>query len=204
MAEARKSLTEDEGVVYYTLSPDEAYDDRLVRDAVETGDSRSFAAARLAEKAGFNMEASVCEWWSSSAQKKRDNIFVMWKVLPSGTLDKRIIAMVWDHPDGGIEYTLTRSTTHPGWQLTTWGTDGTPWGHRDIEGDIAEAFDTSPMASGVPLVGLARVVFSDGKTLVREGAAQNPRPRISLLQGAASVVLAGVGVAAVVFGRPKR
>jgi len=79
---------------------------------------------------------------------------------------------------GEIEHTLTRSTSHPGWQLTHWMLDGSPYGHSDVFGNIADAFDTRATASGEPVTGLAQVVFRDGRVLVRSGFKKvevNPR-----------------------------
>lgn len=163
LADARAQLSEGEFVVDTILTPEQAQADRAVREAVEDDDPRTFPAAKLAEDAGFSVQVKVQEW-------DNGEIFTIWKVSVPSDLNKQLEALAWDGKEGEMEYTLTRSTRHPGWQLTSWMRDGSPWGHRDLEDDASEAFDTGPMASGVPLTGLTQVVYRDGTVLVRRGA----------------------------------
>jgi hypothetical protein len=163
LADARARLLEGEIVTYVGLTTRQAYADRAVRRAIESEDSRTFAAAKLAEDAGFVVGVRVQEW-------DNGDIYTIWQVSVPPDVERSIAALVWDGKEGDMEYTLTRSTRHPGWQLTSWARDGGPWGHVDIEGPIGDAFDTDPMASGVSLSGLLQVVFRDGTILVRRGA----------------------------------
>ena len=170
---ARKRLSRGELIVYYLLTPSEAYADRRVRKSIEDFDPRSFASARLAEKAGFDVEVEIQEW------KGHEDLYHGWRVTIPPEVARELLAMAWDYPEGGLQYTLTRSTRHPGWQLTIFTVEGFPWAHREIYEDASEAFDTRPMASGVSLGGLVQIMFRDGRVLVREGAqkiAFNPSP----------------------------
>lgn len=167
--EARQELAGDEVVVYYRLTVAEAEADERVRAALAE-DPRTLGAAHLAQEAGFDVELEAQEW-------DNGEINTTWHVTVPAELDAELLALVWAEEGGMLEYTLTRSTTHPGWQLTTWARDGGPWGHRDVVGDASGAFDTSFRGAGVPLTGLTQVMFRDGRVLVREGAkriAHNP------------------------------
>jgi hypothetical protein len=163
LADARARLSEGEFVADAILTPGQAYADPAVRAAIEDDDARTFAAAKLAEDAGFSVQVEVQEW-------DNGEIFTTWQVSVSADLNRKLAALVWDGKEGDMEYTLTRSTRHPGWQLTSWTREGSPWGHRDLEDDASEAFDTGHAASGVPLNGLVQVVFRDGRVLVRRDA----------------------------------
>lgn len=156
----RRQLAGDAMIVTYRLTPAEAEADEPIRAAL---DPRSFAAARLAREAGFAVELKAQEW-------DNGEIFGIWDVTVPPEVGRDLRAMVWDSSAGVMEYTLTRSTRHPGWQLTTFSVDGEPWSHADLYDSASEAFDTAPTASGVPLAGLHQVVFRDGRVLVREGA----------------------------------
>ena len=161
MRAAREELTLGEAVVDYRLTVPQAEADPEIRAALNE-DPRTLGAASLAQEAGFGVELEAQEW-------DNGELFFRWHVTGTRDLDAGLMALVWDAPDGQLEYTLTRSTRHPGWQLTSWATDGFPWGHRDLS-YATEAFDTDVMASGVPLKGLVQVIFADGRVLVREGA----------------------------------
>jgi hypothetical protein len=134
-------------------------DDRVLEALGE----RAIRSAELAQRAGFAVDLEVQEW-------DNGDVYPSWTVTVPAELDKALHGLVWDMPEGQIDYTLTRSTRHPGWQLTNWMVCGEPWGHSDIYGEASEAFDARPTASGIPLAGLSQVVFRDGRVLVREGA----------------------------------
>jgi hypothetical protein len=159
-------------MIIKVLSLDDVEVDELLRTAARI-DARALASTRLAEAAGMGVELEAHIWDGGET-------YTRWIVAVPPELGDDLLAMVWDYPDGEMEYTLTRSMRHPdAWQLTTWGTDGLPWGHTDIFGPTI-AFDTGPMDSGVPLVGLRQIMFRDGRVMVRPGATRvvtNPEPR---------------------------
>ncbi len=159
IAEGRRQLAGDAFIARYRLTPEEAEADPAIREAL---DPRSFPAARLARAAGFDVELEAHEW-------DNGEIFGLWRVHVPEDVERQLEALVWDSGDRVMEYTLTRSTSYPGWQMTNWMRDGQPWGHSDLD-TATEAFDTSPTASGQSLAGLAQIVFRDGRVLVRQGA----------------------------------
>ena len=144
-----------------TLAQVEA-DPKLLAD-IEADDPLHLPSARLAREAGFEVRARPVgfkgEFWG-----------VTWLVKVPPDVERQLHGLVWSDRDMPMSFTLTRSTRHPGWQLTSWARDGGPWGHREIYGSASDAFDADPMASGQSLRGLAQVVFRDGRVLVREGA----------------------------------
>jgi len=160
VASARRELAEGEIVAHALLTVEDAEVDEAIRE--EIGDV-GLAAGRLAEDAGFNVLVRAQLW-------DNGEIDTGWRVSAPEGLGDDLEALVWVGPEGHLDYTLTRSTRHPGWQLTTWARDGGPWGHADIMGDVADAFDTGAMASGQSLSGLAQVILKDGRVLVRRGA----------------------------------
>lgn len=167
--EARSALGRgDDVVAHYRMTLAEVRQDRPASKAIG---ERALGSADLAQRSGFEVDLELQEW-------DNGDIYPRWTVTVPPEVDRDLAALVWDSPDGEMDYTLTRSTRHPGWQLTQWMTSGEPWGHRDIHESASEAFDVSVFASGVPLAGLVQVVFRDGRVLVREGArpiAFNPR-----------------------------
>ena len=159
LAEARTSLAAGEIVANALLTLEEAMEDEDVAAAIG---SRGIASAELAQEAGFDVRVRVQLW-------DNGEVDTGWKVdVPEG-LEGNLEALVWDYPDNKMAYTLTRSTRHSGWQLTSWLADGAPWGHVEIEGDLEDAFDVDPCASGQSLSGLVQVILRDGRVLMREG-----------------------------------
>jgi len=121
-----------------------------------------FAEAELADRAGFNVTLDLVEFEPGEAQG-------LWRIDVPPEVEQWLLAMAWTDDEGRLDYTLTRSTRHPGWQLTSWMPSGEPWGHHDFE-TVDDALDTGVLAGGKGLRGLAQVMFSDGTVMVRQGA----------------------------------
>lgn len=168
MREARRRRHPD-GYASYSLSPAEARRDAIVSAAAG---ERALDSADLAVAAGFDVELHVHEY-------EPDWVDVGWHVQVPPDVDSQIKGLVWEDRDLPMSHTLTRSTRHPDWQLTTWCQDGGPWGHRDIRGPVEDAFKTGSRDAGKALPGLRQVEFRDGRVLVRKGLKplRNPNPR---------------------------
>lgn len=156
----------------YSLSVEEAYDDPAVRRELEDNAPHTFAAARLAERAGLEVRAEVTSFGPG------EDPWARWEVNVPKAAAKRIAAAAWVDSEGNLDYTLTPSVDGTHWRLTSWARDGAPFGHRELP-EVEDAFDYGPMASGERLDNLAQIVLRDGTVLVREGFAGlpiNPSP----------------------------
>ena len=177
IAAARAELEAGSIVADYTLSPDEAWADLRTRVSIGE-DPNAWASIRLAETSGLKLRFKAHEY-------DNGDIYGVWEVTVPADVERRLQALVWDYSDGEIAYTLTRSTRHPDWQLTSWTKDGLAWGHVDIMDDLSEAFDSSSMGSGVSVTSLRQAIFQDGTVLVRKGSsriATNPSSRNGTLK----------------------
>lgn len=157
----------------YSLTVEEAYADPMVRAELEYGAPQTFAAARLAERAGLDVRAEVTSFGPGETP------FARWEVTVPPAVAKQIAAAVWSDSEGHLGYTLTPSVDGTHWRLTSWARDGGPWGHRELP-EVEDAFAWGVRDSGVPIDGLAQIVLRDGTVLVREGftpLAINPSAR---------------------------
>ena len=171
MRRARKDLESgaEQFVVYRLALGDVKQDDKV--SAYFT--PRQVAAAELAERAGLGLQVEIMEWDTMEIEGSK------WLVDVPEDFGDKFHAVAWDDNFSGdrllLSETLTTSTRGPFWQLTRWASDGGPWGHVDLD-HVSEAFDTGPVASGVPVTRLRQVTFRDGRVLTREGTtALNPR-----------------------------
>lgn len=160
----KRLFTKSSDLEEVELGVQEAYEDPEVR--VEA--AGVFPAARLAEAAGLRVRALVTRFADGGEP------WVQWSVEVPEAVEDQIAAVAWTTSDGKLDYSATRSTRHEGWQLTSWGTDGAPWGHRDLA-RLEAAFNTGPMSPGVPLGQLSEIVMTDGRTLQRDRAANTSR-----------------------------
>jgi hypothetical protein len=151
------------------LSLTEVYADLAVRHHVQ---EKTLDAARLAEEAGLDVTAEVVRF------EDLGDMHVQWVVRIPKAIERKISLVVWDRA-GKLDYSATRSTTKPGWQLTSWDRDGEPWGHTDLK-KLSDAFPGNTRFTSLPLQDLAQIVFADGRVLVRRGfrrVALNPGRR---------------------------
>lgn len=103
-----------------------------------------------------------------------------------------LAAAVWDDEEGRPVFTLTPSTSEPGWQLTEWDDFSllSPYGHQLVasptdvlDPDVLAAWEHNEgePASWLARASLRQLVFEDGRTLVRRGSERvNNPPRLDL------------------------
>jgi len=174
IAQARAALSDDNPIeIFETPLIEVLADQQAVKALVDEEGQAWIDAAVMLDQLGFQL-------WADGTIVDEGQVFAVWKVRVPDYVADEIALVIWDNPKTRqpVDYMLHKSTRHDGWQLTSYASDGLPWGHSEIY-EFDDAFKSGPMDVGQSVGGVVQVVMKDGTVHTLPGRKPvqfNPQP----------------------------